>query len=750
MPATGTYHPPISEAVRREPDLMIPGLVLAGVIGMTVQVSVLRELFATCRGGEFTIGAFFLAWLLWTALGSGLFAAIVPHRVDPGRLFHALIPVYGFFGYLSAFLFMDAPFIFRLLPGEAIPYDLQFMAAVLFTAPFNVLGGVLFSLGVRATESPKAPSSGLAFTAEAFGAALGGLLFSGIIVHVLPNRFIALTCPVAGSAWLCVLSVIHRSRACAAVVPPVLALTVVLYAFGVRASGHSYLGQTLIEERDTPFGRLRLTRTGEQVTFTSDTSILFSAPDPERTEYMVHIPILAARDRSRVLILGGGPGGAASEAMKYSDVRSLTLVELDPVVFTLARVHLGERYSADPRIRIVSSDPRAFLARTRDRFDVIIMTAPAPLSGLANRSYTREFFRLASSRMTSGGVIGFALEGSENYIDGDLARFLASIRAELRAAFPSVAVLPGLDCRFIASNRAGALDGLSWERLDTGRARLGIETSYVRDWFLRYTMSPERVSAVTTALDAVIAPLPNTDMRPAGYLARTIIQGKLDSSRIIRAVAALTGTNVLAIVLIVIAAVSLIPLIPFGRHASARAASSLVFIAGFAGISFTMIGIMAYQSIFGYLYGHLAFLTGAFMAGLALGGWLGVRRAVNPEGSIRRLPLVQAGIAFAALLWMLLFRMGGHPLAEPAFFMVAAFSGFAGGLLFPIADRVYRSAHMGTTSAGSLYAFDLAGSSLGALLTGTLLVPGIGMVPTLLFIAGLCILTAVAAWAQGR
>ncbi len=715
---------------------------------MVVQASVLRELLATCRGGEFTIGAFLLAWLLWTAAGSGPLAALTPQRLDPGRLFHALVPVYGLLGYLAAILFAGAPLIFRLLPGEAVPYDLQFLAAILFTAPFNIVGGVLFSLGVRATERPDAPSSGRAFTAEAFGAALGGLLFSGFLVYVLPNRSIALACPLAGAAWLCYAAYVHRGRAVWAVIPAVLALTAAGHSFGTGASAYTYRGQTLIEERDTPFGRLRLTRAGEQVTFASDASILFSAPDPERAEYAVHIPMLAASHRASVLILGGGPGGEITEALKYPDVARLAAVELDPAVFALAREHIGEHYSADPRIRTVSSDPRAFLTRTRDRFDVIVLTAPAPLSGLANRTYTREFSRLTSSRMTPGGVIGFALEGSENYIDGDLAQFLASIRAELRAAFPSVAVLPGIDCRFLASNRAGALEGLSWERLEAERTRLGIETSYVRDWFLRYIMSPERTAALTSALDAVADPPTNTDMRPAGYLARTMIQGNHDSSRVIRTVAALADTRVLVAVLILLIAAVLAALIPHGRKAPARAAAALVFIAGFAGISFTVIGIMAYQSLFGYLYGRLAFLTGSFMAGLALGGLFGVRWAALPGGGFSRLPFVQAGIGLAAILWFSSCARAVIPRGTRVLHPRRVLRTCRRHPLPPRRPHVPYGSQKHLL-LGALYAFDLAGASIGALLTGTLLVPGIGMVSALIFIAGLCILAAVVVWVRG-
>ena len=725
---------------------MTYGLFTLGALSIIVQAAFMREILAAFRGGDLTVGAALLAWLFWTALGSGVLGRSAPRFRAPAPLFAGLLPAYGILGYLAVTLIGSAPFLLRLLPGELVPYDLQIVAATLFPAPFNILGGFLFALAVRATERPEAPSAGKAFTIEALGAAAGGLLFSTILVRLLPNHLIALSCPAAALAFSGFEALRRGGRAALTLAPLYVLLTAGVFIFHDRTAGYPYRGQTLLAERDTEYGRLRVTRTGEQITFASDASILFSAPNPETAEYVVHIPMLAAREHRCVLILGGGPGGAIAEALKYRDLERLTAVELDPAVFALARKHLGEDPARDPRVRTVTADPRAFLARTDERYDVIIMTTPEPLSGLANRTYTREFFRLAASRLSPDGVLGFALEGAENYITGDLARFLASIRATLRSAFPSVAALPGLECRFLASNRPGALDGLTWERIEDTRTRLGIETSYVRDYFLRYTLSPERMKYLRASLDAVENPPANSDTRPAGYIIRTALQGALDSSRVTRLLGVCARPFTLVALLAAVAFALLVNALVRGRGAALRAAASCVLVLGFTEISFTVLGILAYQSFFGYLYSRIALLTGSYMAGLAAGGYLGMRAVARGRTDMRLLAFIQSGIALVALIWMLLLAAGGHRAAEPGYFLLASLSGFLGGLQFPIADARYRSAHRNTSSGGAVYGFDLAGSSFGALLTGTLFIPGLGMYPTLAFLAGLNLLAAGAAW----
>jgi spermidine synthase len=729
--------------------IMMYGLFILGSLSMVVQAAFLREIFAAFRGGDLTVGAALLSWLLWAALGCGALGRIVRLSRPPGHLFASLFPVYGILGYLSVIFTGSSPYLFHLLRGELVPYDLQFAAAILFPAPFNLLGGFLFALGVQATEHPHSPSAGKAFTIEALGAAAGGFLFSLALVRILPNALIALCCPAAALLFSGAFSLRRRERISPALVLLYVLLASGAFVFHARTAGYPWRGQALIAEHDTQYGRLRVTRTGEQITFTSDASTLFSAPNPEAGENAVHFPMLAASRRDRVLILGGGPGGAIDEAVKYRDAASITAVELDPLVFTLAERHLDERWRNDPRVVTVAADPRAFLARTSTRFDVIIMNMPAPLSGLANRFYTREFFRLAASRLTPDGVFGFALDGSEEYLPPELARFLASVRDGLRAAFPSTIELPGVECRFLASRRPGALDGLDWERIETTRASLGIETSFVRGPFLRYVMSPERMESLKTSLDSAVDPPVNTDTRPAGYLMRTEIQGEADASRVTRFLELSGKPRALTAILAALLIGILIPILLPRRNAAEGAAASCVFALGFTGISFTIVAIMAYQSFFGYLYGRIALLTGSYMAGLALGGSLGMRAVSQGKTGMRILALTQAGIALTALLWMLLLAAGGHAAAEPGYFLLSALSGLIGGFQFTIADARYRAIHRDASAGGTVYGFDLIGSSVGALLTGALFIPTIGMYPSLLFLAGLNLAAAGVARLRG-
>jgi len=165
-----------------------------------------------------------------------------------------------------------------------------------------------------------------------------------------------------------------------------------------------------------------------------------------------------------------------------------------------------------------------------------------------------------------------------------------------------------------------------------------------------------------------------------------------------------------------------------------------------------VLAIMAYQSIFGFLYGRIALLTGSYMAGLALGGWVETRMVEKGRTGIRHLALIQSGMTLIPLIWAVLLGMhslfpGQVPFLEQWFYVLTGIAGFAGGFQFPAADAFYRKSLARLDSGlGDIYGIDLAGSSVGALVTASLMVPNLGMLPVLVFLTVLNGITAVVLW----
>ncbi len=138
-----------------------------------------------------------------------------------------------------------------------------------------------------------------------------------------------------------------------------------------------------------------------------DGDLQFSSVDEYRYhEALVH-PAMAGR-HERVLVLGGGDGLALREVLRYPDVRSVTMVELDPAVVRMARedgrvAGLNAHSLDDPRVEVVTADAFQWLRESRGGFDVIVADFPDPESTATAKLYSHEFYAMAASALTPSG-----------------------------------------------------------------------------------------------------------------------------------------------------------------------------------------------------------------------------------------------------------------------------------------------------------------------------------------------------------
>src|SRR2546430_4636248 len=93
-------------------------------------------------------------------------------------------------------------------------------------------------------------------------------------------------------------------------------------------------------------------------------------------EMMTHVPILAHGRSREVLIIGGGDCGIAEEVLKHKSVERLTQGEIDAAVIEFSKEHFPEftrPVFADKRFESVIDDGMEYVAKTKRRFDVIIV-----------------------------------------------------------------------------------------------------------------------------------------------------------------------------------------------------------------------------------------------------------------------------------------------------------------------------------------------------------------------------------------
>jgi spermidine synthase len=153
-----------------------------------------------------------------------------------------------------------------------------------------------------------------------------------------------------------------------------------------------------IEILDTvPFGRALVLDGALQTTVADE----FCYHEP-----LVHVPLLARPNPRRVLIVGGGDGGALRHVLMHPVERAVQ-VEIDDLVVRACREWLPELAAGafdDPRTQLVIGDGLAYLRDAAEPFDVILVDSTDPV-GPAEGLISSKFFRLARAALADDGLL---------------------------------------------------------------------------------------------------------------------------------------------------------------------------------------------------------------------------------------------------------------------------------------------------------------------------------------------------------
>jgi spermidine synthase len=111
-----------------------------------------------------------------------------------------------------------------------------------------------------------------------------------------------------------------------------------------------------------------------------------------------------------ILIIGGGDGLAAREVLKYSDVKKLTVIDIDPAITDFARDNmlmrkLNNDSFRNPKTTVLNADAWKKLEEIQEFFDVIIIDLPDPDNLTLSRLYSKTFYRLIANKLARHGIV---------------------------------------------------------------------------------------------------------------------------------------------------------------------------------------------------------------------------------------------------------------------------------------------------------------------------------------------------------
>jgi spermidine synthase len=164
----------------------------------------------------------------------------------------------------------------------------------------------------------------------------------------------------------------------------------------------------VIFARSTPYQRIVVTKGRASFQLFLNGNLQFSSADEHRYhEALVHPALSLAGAPRRVLVLGGGDGLAAREILKYPSVEEITLVDLDPVMTSLARdLPLLRAQNQDafssPRVHVVNEDAYLWISEDHGRFDAAVVDFPDPNNFALGKLYTTRFYRMLRRALAPG------------------------------------------------------------------------------------------------------------------------------------------------------------------------------------------------------------------------------------------------------------------------------------------------------------------------------------------------------------
>lgn len=681
-------------------------VVATGISSVTGQLVMVREFLALFSGNEFLIAMVLFNWLTAGGLGSLAFLITDRRPSDPvlypvklGRLSFLLCMVSVLQVFALRFA-RDALFLYGSSPGFYAAFVFSF--STLFPYAFLVGFALPFSLRAARAHDPDFPG-GLIYLTDNAGDVLGGALFSFVLVQILPPVFALSVAAVPLFTAACLL--VRRPLLPATFLwMPLTALVIIAGPFFETASLAPDSGQ-LIRYDETRYGRLTVIEDHGQVTVFQDGEPAVSSYDPAGAEESTHYA-LAQVGHVRSVLLVSARSGALDEVFKYHPDR-VDYVEIDPrVTATLLDLNL---IRSRPGLNLIHEDARAYLARSQNRYDAVLVHLPEPTTFQVNRFYTREWFELIARHLNPGGVLSFSVKGFDSYLEPHRQRIVSSLMASASKAFDHILPLPGRQIYLLCSDHPLSKDipGLL--------AGKHIGTRYVRNFFYD-DVSPGRMAALSSAI-LPGAPV-NTDTHPrlmVLMLSAWFYQFHTSPWPLI----------------VILSACLVVYLTRLSRN------EFLLFTTGWATMGSELLVIFSFQIFFGFIYYQIGIIVTVFLAGLLPGAYLGTRKRLSSRAPAL---LLFSDAAITGLLILFAACISSPAIrTHLLFYLIFGFLvSLACGFQFPL---VLARGKERVSSAGRAFSADLMGAAFGVIITSLLLIPFLGIVQSALFLCLLKILS---------
>ncbi len=680
-------------------------LFLAGLTGIAMQLCFIRELLMLFSGNEMLIGITYAFWMWFTAIGSITVKNIKPepYQIRITFIFFIIIPLITLL--LIRYL---KPVIFT------VGLEPSFWGTVLFTAismaPFTIISGMLFTWFSTMINSDQK------FVSDAYAIDSAGIMAGTVILPLFLTGFVF---SIEAILYILVFNLIVISLLFSKKTIRIFLFFTLMMIFALMFSGHNllvtfekatlknlYPHQDITAIYPSKYGELVITRYDSQKMMFENGTLMMCDKNIAGNEEIVHFALSQQRRHRKVLCISGDITGIAEQLQKYPATNTW-FIQLNPGLIKAA----GKHFNLLPQFTYIHVDPFIFLDTTKHHFDYVLMPVPLPSNFYLNRFYTLNFFRQIKHRMVPNGIFIVKLNLSADYLARKERHLAASVYHTLKSQFRNVVPVPASALYLMASD--SVINLKIAETVDS----LAIDNEFVNNNFMNYNDIAVKSDKLTHQISG--SQKINTLENPS-----TVFLYQLHYFEFLktRKYSVLILAGILMVVVLFI----------LTRLQITEAAVTLT---GFSSASLQIIVFLLFQSVFGFLYSALGFLTFAFMAGLTAGSYL-ANRLIKPSPhrflSVHLLfvaIIILTALCIPAMFKFQLFNI----ISKTIFYTVSLFAGFITGLQFSwsLSENVTKA----RKSLPVVFSGDLLGAGIGSLATSVILIPVFGFGISLLLLS---------------
>ncbi|MEI7999673.1 MAG: hypothetical protein WCH62_09250, partial [Candidatus Omnitrophota bacterium] len=404
-------------------------LIILGITSLVSQVVLTRELMISFYGNEFFIGWILFGWLLWVGIGSAFrrFFKKCSCSLSLLVICHLLI---AFLIPLEITLIRVSKSFLTVTAGQIPDFIPSLIVSLFIIAPLCILLGAQFTVASVyfkkfQQHNEKDNLVGRAYFWEALGFVLGGLIFSFYLVAL--NEFqisaiLILLNLIAVVGFLFFSKDLERRKNLFIFIVGLFFLGFVCLwrsqQLNTLTAALRFPNEQLVETKNSIYGNLAVTRTGNQYNFYQSGLPSGADKDDILNEHLVHFPMLSHVNPQKVLLVGTGFNGALREILKYNP-QQIFYAAIDPALVDLAGKYISPSLRQgleDRRVIIIKGDLRHFLNELPTDFDVVIINLPNPSTALINRYFTDDFFKKMRLHLKSDGVLSTHLAFSADTV----------------------------------------------------------------------------------------------------------------------------------------------------------------------------------------------------------------------------------------------------------------------------------------------------------------------------------------------